>query len=129
MVCGLQRAGYRRGVIYGLLAAAADASTMSRALEIVEQLPDIRAASPLPVREAQTLAMELLMQRALERGLETAILDSPSYRRYAEQYKPKQKQRRTGLPWRSLWPHHLPPLSAPLAPGSLALRTGGKPLN
>jgi len=78
------------GVIYGLLAAAADASTMSRALEIVEQLPDIRAASPLPVREAQTLAMELLMQRALERGLETAILDSPSYRRYAEQRKREQ---------------------------------------
>lgn len=73
------------GVIYGLLAASTDEATMGRALEIVEQLPDIRAAAPLPVREAQTLAMELLMQRALERGLETAILDSPSYRRYAEQ--------------------------------------------
>lgn len=73
------------GVIYGLLAASTDEATMGRALEIVEQLPDIRAAVPLPVREAQTLAMELLMQRALERGLETAILNSPSYRRYAEQ--------------------------------------------
>jgi hypothetical protein len=39
----------------------------------------------LPIREAQTLAMELLMQRALERGLETTILDSAAYRRYAEQ--------------------------------------------
>ena len=40
---------------------------------------------PLPVRESQTLAMELLMQKALEGGLEAAILDSPVYRRYAEQ--------------------------------------------
>ena len=39
---------------------------------------------PLPVREAQTLAMELLMQRALEDGLEAAILDSPVYRRHTE---------------------------------------------
>ena len=39
---------------------------------------------PLPIREAQTLAMELLMQKALERGLEAAILDSPAYGRYAE---------------------------------------------
>ncbi len=37
------------------------------------------------MREAQTLAMELLMQKALDDGLEAAILDSPSYRRYAEQ--------------------------------------------
>jgi hypothetical protein len=29
--------------------------------------------------------MELLMQKALEQGLETVILDSPAYRRYAEQ--------------------------------------------
>jgi hypothetical protein len=42
------------------------------------------AAQPLPVREAQTLAMELLMQKALERGLEAAMLDSPAYQRYAE---------------------------------------------
>jgi hypothetical protein len=36
------------------------------------------------VREAQTLAMELLMRQALESGLETTILDSPAYRRYTE---------------------------------------------
>jgi hypothetical protein len=39
----------------------------------------------VPIREAQTLAMELIMQRALDRGLEAAILDSASYLRYAEQ--------------------------------------------
>ncbi|MCU0759223.1 MAG: AAA family ATPase [Steroidobacteraceae bacterium] len=79
------------GMIYGLLAAAVDAPTLQRALEIVGQLPDSRGAASLPVREAQTLAMELLLQKALERGLETAVLDSPAYRRYAEQ------RRREGL--------------------------------
>lgn len=72
------------GMLYGLLAASTDEGTMARALEIIEQLPDIKSTVPLPVREAQTLAMELLMQSALEKGLEGAILDSPAYRRYAE---------------------------------------------
>ena len=78
-------------LIYGLLAAATEATAMARALEIIEQLPDIRSVALLPIREAQTLAMELLMQTGLERGLEVAILDSPAYRRYAEQ------RRRDGL--------------------------------
>jgi hypothetical protein len=73
------------GMIYGLLAASVDERTLTRALEIIEQLPDIKGAAPLPLREAQTLAMELLMQRALATGLEAAILDSDSYHRYAEQ--------------------------------------------
>lgn len=72
------------GLVYGLLAASVDEPTLARALEIIEQLPDIRGPAPLPLREAQTLAMELLMQRALEGGLEATILDSPAYRRYAE---------------------------------------------
>jgi dynein-related subfamily AAA family protein len=72
------------GMLYGLLAACSSAANLTRALEIIEQLPDIRGAIPLPIREAQTLAMELLMQRALESGLEAAILDSPVYRRYTE---------------------------------------------
>jgi len=73
------------GMLYGLVAATLDAATLTRALAIVEQWPDMRGSTPLPVREAQTLAMELLMQRALERGLEAALYDSPVYRRYAEQ--------------------------------------------
>ncbi len=73
------------GMIYGLLAASREASALERALEIVEQLPEIRGPVLLPLREAQTLAMELLMHRALEAGLETTILDSPAYRRYAQQ--------------------------------------------
>lgn len=72
------------GMVYGLLAASVDERTFSRALEIIEQLPDARGSAPLPLREAQTLSMELLMQRALSSGLEAAILDSASYHRYAE---------------------------------------------
>jgi hypothetical protein len=38
----------------------------------------------LALREAQTLAMELLLRQALEAGLATTVLDSAAYRRYAE---------------------------------------------
>jgi len=72
------------GLVYGLLAACSDGPTATRAIEIVEQLPEIRGPVPLPLREAQTLAMELLLQRALEQGLEAAVLDSPAYQRYAK---------------------------------------------
>jgi MoxR-like ATPase len=71
------------GVIYGLLAASRDAPRLARALEIIEQLPEARGAATLPVREAQTLAMELLLRQALEAGLATTVLDSAAYRRYA----------------------------------------------
>lgn len=73
------------GMVYGLLAAVRDAPTMQRALEILQQLPELRAEQPLPVREAQTLAMELLLRQALELGLEATVLDSPAYQRYTEQ--------------------------------------------
>lgn len=72
------------GMTYALLAAATEPVTLSRALEIVEQLPDVKSASPLPMREVQTLAMELLFEKALERGLEGTVLDSPVYARYLE---------------------------------------------
>jgi MoxR-like ATPase len=71
------------GLVYGLLAAAREAPALARAMEIVEQLPDIRGEVPLPIREVQTLAMELLAQKALEAGQEAVMLDSPAYRRYA----------------------------------------------
>ncbi len=79
------------GLVYGLLAAAANAEAMARAIEIAEQLPEVRGDVPLPLREVQTLAMELLLQRALQSGLETAVMDSAAYQRYAEQ------RRRDGL--------------------------------
>lgn len=72
------------GMLYGLLAACTEAPKLARALEVVEQLPDIRSGAGLPIREAQTLAMELLFQKALETGLEATVMDSPVYRRYSE---------------------------------------------
>lgn len=80
------------GTIYGLLAACREESTVSRALEIIEQFTDIRSNAALPIVEGQTLAMELLMQRALESGLEAAILDSPAYARYTERRAKENKR-------------------------------------
>lgn len=77
------------GMTYGLLSAATSPQTMTRALEIVEQLPDAKGDTPLPIREVQTLAMELLFQKALERGLEGAVLDSPVYLRYMREREGK----------------------------------------
>lgn len=79
------------GMTYGLLAAVVDHATLARALAIVEQLPDIRGAGPLPLRETQTLVMELLMQKALACGLEAAILDSASFHRY-DQHRRHESQ-------------------------------------
>jgi hypothetical protein len=72
------------GMVYALLAAAMDEPRMGRALAILDQLPDVRGDEPLPIREVQTLGMELLFQVALERGLEGAVLSSAAYRRYSE---------------------------------------------
>ena len=69
---------------YGLLGAVEDEPRLLRALEIVEQLPELRAPVPLPLAEVQTLVMELLLHKALASGLESAVLASPAYRRYAE---------------------------------------------
>ena len=75
------------GLIYGLLAACTEAPTLARALDIIEALPQhcAGAATGLPLREAQTLAMELLFQRALETGLEATVMDNVAYRRYSAQ--------------------------------------------
>ncbi|MFD2181849.1 AAA family ATPase [Rhodoplanes azumiensis] len=84
------------GLIYGLLAAATDVVAMGRAVAIVEQLPDIRGSVPLPIREAQTLAMELLMQKALADGTEGAILASEAYRRYDARREDERRRDGTG---------------------------------
>jgi AAA domain (dynein-related subfamily) len=72
-------------MVYGLLAASTEAQTLTRALEILEELLQLRVTAVLPLREAQTLAMELLLQKALASGLEGAVLESPSYQRYSAQ--------------------------------------------
>jgi MoxR-like ATPase len=71
------------GMIYGLLAASTAAASLSRAIEILSELPTIGASFGLPLQEAQTLAMEMLMQKSLEQGLEAVILDSAAYQQYA----------------------------------------------
>jgi hypothetical protein len=81
------------GLIYGLLAAINDEQTVGRAIEIIGQLPDIGPKAVLPIREAQTLAMELILQRALELELEAAVLTSPAYQRYAEQHQADRDER------------------------------------
>ncbi len=73
------------GLVYGLVAACTDAPTVARALQIVEALPDTRGPNPLPLREAQTLLMEMLLAKALDGGLAGAVLDSAAYRRYMAQ--------------------------------------------
>jgi MoxR-like ATPase len=73
------------GLVYGLLAACNDAPRYTRALAIVEQLPQVRGAVPLPLAEVQTLAVELLAAKALGAVQEQALLDSPAYRRYSAQ--------------------------------------------
>jgi MoxR-like ATPase len=72
------------GLVYGLLGAVQGEAGIARALEIVEQLPQLRSAVPLPLAEVQTLAMELLLHKALADGHEAAALASPAWRRYAE---------------------------------------------
>ena len=75
------------GLVYGLLAVCTDAAAMTRALEIAEALPESPnpavVAGTLPLREAQTLVMELMLQRALAQGLDAAVLASPAYQRHA----------------------------------------------
>ncbi|MEM6640562.1 MAG: AAA family ATPase [Pseudomonadota bacterium] len=73
------------GMIYGLLAVIDSESSVRRALDIVAQMDDIPRSAQLPVREAQTLMMELLFRRALEQQLETAVLEHPFYVLYTEQ--------------------------------------------
>jgi MoxR-like ATPase len=74
------------GLAYGLVAACqdGDAERMARVLQIVQALESIDAPQPLPVREVQTLVMELVMKRALEQGLETVVLESPDYQGYLQ---------------------------------------------
>ncbi len=68
---------------YGLVAACTDGERLTRAMAIAGQLPELRGPVPLPLAEVQTLVVELLAQRALQQGLEQALLQSPAYQRYA----------------------------------------------
>lgn len=71
------------GLVYGLAAAADNAERINRVLEIIDQFTDMPGT--LPTRESQTLAIELVLQRALESGNENAVISSPAWQRYDEQ--------------------------------------------
>ena len=65
------------GLVHGLVAAVDDGPTLERAFEIVGQFDELDGT--LPAAESATLAMELLLERALGTGLDAAALDSPAY--------------------------------------------------
>lgn len=71
------------GMLYGLVGACATPGVLPRALEIVGQLTEARGVVPLPLREVQTLAMELLARRALESGDPSAMLGSAAWHAYS----------------------------------------------
>jgi len=71
------------GLVYGLGAAVAERRHVHRVLEIVEQFTDMPGT--LPVRESQTLAMELILRKSLEQGHEDAVIECPAWQRYDAQ--------------------------------------------
>ena len=68
------------GLVYGLVAAVEDGATLDRAFAIVGQFEDLPGT--LPARECETLVAELLIERALARGLDAALLDSEAFARH-----------------------------------------------
>lgn len=74
------------GLVYALVSAADEATRVNRIMEIVEQFTDM--PGNLPTQESQTLAMELILKKALETGIENEVISSPAWIRYNEQHAP-----------------------------------------
>jgi len=72
------------GLVYGLASAVTDSAQIHRTLEIVEQFTDMKGT--LPVRESQTLAMELILKNTLEAANDDIVISSPAWQRYNEQH-------------------------------------------
>ncbi len=70
------------GLVYALAAAASERARVNRIVEIVEQFTDM--PGNLPTKESQTLAMELILKKALEAGVEDEVINSPAWIRYSE---------------------------------------------
>jgi hypothetical protein len=68
------------GLVYGLAGAATERERVHRILEIVEQFTDM--PGQLPVMESQTLAMEMILKRTLEYGIDQEVQSSPVWARY-----------------------------------------------
>ncbi len=71
------------GLVYALASAANEGTKVNRIIEIVEQFPDMQGN--LPTRESQTLAMELILRKALEAGVEDEVVNSAAWIRYNAQ--------------------------------------------
>ena len=52
-------------------------------MEIVGQFNDM--PGNLPTRESQTLAVEIILKKALESGIEDEVINSPAWLQYSEQ--------------------------------------------
>lgn len=71
------------GLVYALASAATERTRINRVIEIVGQFTDM--PGELPTRESQTLAMELILKKALEAGVEDEVINSPAWIQYSEQ--------------------------------------------
>ena len=70
------------GLVYALASAATERARINRIIEIIEQFTDMPGT--LPTRESQTLAMELILKKALESGIEDEVMASAAWQRYSE---------------------------------------------
>ena len=70
------------GLVYALAASAGMRAQVHRIIEIVEQFTDM--PGNLPTRESQTLAMELILKKSLESGIEDEVMNSPAWIRYSD---------------------------------------------
>ncbi len=74
------------GLTYSLLAFCETTVDFTRAIDLLDALADV--GDGLPRAEIQTLGMELILEKALKRGLREEIANSAAYQRYV----PKAEQ-------------------------------------
>jgi len=73
------------GLVHGLVAMIDSPRTLDRAFAIVGQFEDL--PGQLPAAESATLAMELLLEKALLAGLDAAVYASPAWQRHQERHE------------------------------------------
>jgi len=73
------------GLVHGLVALIDSPTTLDRAFGVVEQFDAL--PGHLPSAESATLAMELLLEKAVAHGLDAAVFESPAWQRYQERHE------------------------------------------